>query len=120
DARLMAYLGTGMPFAMGFDAACAARAARAVCKRVVVVGRGACGAQAALFAGLLEPGVERVVGLDALKELDECFRADVPTAALQPRAALGVRLAALREELGARGVWHFRGEPQGELAKDLQ
>ena len=96
DARLMAYLGTGMPFAMGFDAACAARAALTICKNVSVRGRGRTGAQVALFAKCLEPRIAKAVELDGLRELDECFRADVPTSALQPRAALGVRLEALR------------------------
>ena len=61
DARLMTYLGTGMPFAMAIDAVCAARAAKSMAKDVVIVGRGASGAQVALFAGLLEPWIPRGV-----------------------------------------------------------
>jgi len=50
----------------------------------------------------MEPAIAAVREVDGLLELDEAFGADVPLAAVHPRAALGIRLTSLRKELGPR------------------
>ncbi|MSR62721.1 MAG: hypothetical protein EXS08_09800 [Planctomycetes bacterium] len=126
DSRLLAYLGTSAAFGMGWDAAQAARALRASCATVGVLGRGPAGAQAALFAGLFEPELALVAGLEGLREWPEAFDERVSPLALQPRADLCAPLAALRanaEELHPRRCrWTFAGEAApdaDELARVL-
>lgn len=102
DLRLLTYLGTSVPFAMAIDVVQAARAMRTGDLRIEVVGRGPVAAQAALFAAALEPAIASVREVDGLRELDAVFGAGVPISAVQPRGAHGVRLEAVRKELGAR------------------
>ncbi len=112
DPRLMSYLGTADPFAMGWDAARAAEALRRYTDKVAVVGSGAAGAQIALFAKLMEPGIGFVVGLNIIHEYADCFADDVPGYAIQPRAAYSAPLSHLRTLVPkASAVWTFRGEP---------
>ncbi|MCH7903564.1 MAG: prolyl oligopeptidase family serine peptidase [Armatimonadetes bacterium] len=120
DPRLMAYLGTADPFAMGWDAARAAEAALQFSPRVAVVGRGPCGAQIALFAGLMEPRIEFVAGLLSVRDYAECFEEEVPTYSIQPRAAYSAPLSHLRSLLGDKAVWSFRGEEEPDLLQVLE
>jgi len=109
DPRLMAYLGTSGAFAMGWDAARAAAALRRYTSRVAVGGLGRCGAQAALFAALMDREIEFVAGLRGLREYSDCFAEDVPLAAIQPRADLCAPLSHLRSLVIQPAVWTFTG-----------
>jgi hypothetical protein len=116
----MAYLGTSDAFAMGWDAARAARALRELSPAlglpeglpIGVAGRGACASQAAMYAALMEPEfVAFVAGFDGPREHADCLDAGVPTYAIQFRAADSAPLAHLRSLVRAPAAWHFRGDP---------
>jgi len=115
DARLMAYLGTADAFAMGWDAARAAEAMLESSDRVAVIGEGACGAQVAMFAALMEPRISFVAGLDGMREYEDAFDESVSTYAVQPRAADSAFLSHLRSLVAAPSLWHFRGDPEPDL-----
>lgn len=110
DARLMAYLGTADPFAMAWDAARAAVAAQRFANRVVLAGKGTAASQIVLFAALMEPTIDRVLGIEGLRGFADAFDAHVPTYSVMPRADLSASLATLRQKVGARGVWTFLGD----------
>jgi len=118
DPTLMSYLGTADPFAMGWDAACAARAMHSVSSHVAVVGRGTCGAQIAMFAALMEPdAVSLVVGLGGIRGYGECFLDEVPTYSIQPRASHSAPLSHLRSLVKQPAVWTFMGEQEPNLVE---
>ncbi len=120
DLRLMAYLGEGAPFGMGWDAARAADAVRVYSPKVAVVGTGPCAAQAALFATLMEPCISVAAGLDGPREFADLFAPDVPELAIQPRADLAPSLSHLRSLVGSKGFWGFRGERQPNWVEGLR
>lgn len=115
DQRLMTYLGTADAFAMGWDAAVAARHLARL-GAVVIVGRGATASQAAVFAGLFEPSA-RVVGLDGIKDWNDCSDPNVPSHAIMPRADLAAPLATMRSWVKGKSEWHLRVEPPRGLVK---
>lgn len=128
DDRLMAYLGTSAPFAMGWDACRAVRALRDLSPqlalpsdlRIGVVGNGASGAQAAMFASLFDPdAVAFVLGLEALRDYSQFFETSLPRQAIQFAAANGASLAHLRSLVRVPARWQFQGEPSPEIAKEL-
>lgn len=110
DARLMAYLGTADTFAMAWDTARAAVAAQRFANRVVLAGRGTAASQIVLYAALMEPTIDRVLGIEGLRGFADAFDARVPTYSVMPRANLSASLATLRQKVGARGVWTFLGD----------
>jgi hypothetical protein len=124
NPRFMAYLGTGQPLMMGWDAARAVNALTATPEagasaaelglpagiRIGVAGRGAAASQAAMFAALLSPRISFVGGFDGLRNFAECFEPNVPASAIQPRAGSGPALDRLRAEVSCAAVWGFRGE----------
>jgi dienelactone hydrolase len=119
DERLMAYLGAAAPFAMGWDGARAARALRELAPqlslppsiRIGVAGKGASGAQAAMFASLLDPGaISFVVGLDGIRDYSHCFDSTIPHHAIQFRAADGAPLPHLRSLVNQPARWQYQGE----------
>ncbi len=120
DLRLMAYLGTSPAFAMGFDAARAARALRELAPslsvpsdlRIGIAGRGPCAAQAAMFAALIDPtAIAFVAGFDGIRDYADCMRPGIPAAAIQFRAADSAPLPHLRSLVHQPAAWHFRGDP---------
>jgi cephalosporin-C deacetylase-like acetyl esterase len=123
DARLCVYLGQSAAFGMGHDAAQAGRALRERTPRLAVLGRGAAGSQAALFASLLEPSFELVVGLGGLGNFSDAFEERVSWLALLPRADLAPTLADLRRHAAAglaqpeRLHWTLAGEPEPDLVQ---
>lgn len=119
DDRLMTYLGTSPPFAMGWDAARAAGALRELSAelsipadlRVGVAGTGAFGSQAALFASLLDPkSLAFVAGFDGIRDWSQLLRANLPRQAIQFRAANGAPLSHLRSLVRRPARWHFADE----------
>ena len=121
EPNLMAFLGIGDPFAMAWDAAQAARAM--LCRFSVpvgVAGRGSCGAQIALFAALMEPRVAFTAGLSGIREHEDCFRDDVPTYAIQTRAAHAPRLSKLRSQVTGAAVWSFLDEDEPDLMEAVR
>lgn len=119
DPRLMAYLGTADPFAMGWDAARAAAAVDGLAPRVGVIGSGSAGAQIALFAALMEPSIDFIVGLDSLRDHADAFDPNVPTYCLQPRANYGAPLADLRAMVRCPARWQFAGEAAVDLVAEV-
>ncbi|MBI5707938.1 MAG: acetylxylan esterase [Armatimonadetes bacterium] len=112
DPRLMTYLGTADAFAMGWDAAVAAKHLVAQGQKVVVAGQGATGSQVALFANLLEPGVTGVVGLDGLEKWEDGFSGQAPTHAFMPRADQAARLATLWSWVRNKEAYPLREGPR--------
>lgn len=112
DPRLMAYLGTSGAFAMGWDAARASEALRRYTPVVAVAGLGKCSAQAALFAALIDREIAFVAGLRGLRDFSDCFAANVPLAAIQPRADLGAPLPHLRSLVEQPARWTFHDEEE--------
>jgi len=115
DPKLMSYLGTGDPFAMAWDAVRAAEALFRYTPRVGVIGRGSCGAQIALFAALMEPRIAFVTGLSGIRGYEDCLRADVPTFAIQTRAAHSAPLSHLRSLVKQPAVWSYMGADEPDL-----
>ncbi|MEO6709365.1 MAG: acetylxylan esterase, partial [Planctomycetota bacterium] len=116
DPHLMSYLGIADSFAMGWDAARAAEWMLQISPRVAVVGKGTCGSLVALYAGLIEPRVSLVVGIDALERWSEVFDDDVPTCAVQPRVMYGATIEHLRAQLGRPVEWRARKAPALDLS----
>lgn len=120
DLRLMAYLGTGVPFAMGWDVARAAEGVRRYAPKVAVLGRGPAGAQAALFAALLAPqSIGFVAGLNGPRDFADIFREEMPEYAIQPRAAYCAPLPHLRSLVRQKAVWTFIDGPTNEWTDAL-
>jgi dienelactone hydrolase len=111
DLRLSTYLGESVAFGVAHDAAAFAKALCDGGEPVAIAGRGPVCAQAALLAAHLELRLKGVLELDALPGIDAALRNDVPVAAIQPRAALGYSLVALRRSLPV---------PQAKDAAELQ
>jgi dienelactone hydrolase len=125
DERLMAYLGTSVPFAMGWDVSRAVLALRELGERVSlprgipigVAGSGACGSQAVMMAALLEPeAVAFVAGFGALGSYSECFDAGVPASAVAFRAADSAPLEHLRSLVHQPAAWRYRSEERPDPA----
>jgi cephalosporin-C deacetylase-like acetyl esterase len=115
DLRLMIYLGTSCAFAMATDACAAVDALRAITPKVAVVGSGSAGSQVAMFAGLMDPTISGVAGLQGMKSYVECL--NLPLAQynmdgfmLQPRANNGATLDHLRSLVKCKKVWSFTGD----------
>jgi dienelactone hydrolase len=119
DPKLLSYLGAAQSFLMGWDAARAAEAMLARAPKVAIVGKGACGSLAALYAGLFEKHASLVVGIDALEKWSDLFDDDVPIAALEPRVGYGASLARLRSLFARPIEWYPRKGPSLDLAKLL-
>ena len=115
DLRLMAYAGTSAPFAMGWDAAVAARDHIRGGLKVVVVGRGSTASQVAMFAALFEPRISAVIGLQGLKEWEDAFEEGVPSHCIMPRADLAGLLSHIRSLVKCPALWTFRGEKDPDL-----
>lgn len=113
DQRLMTYLGTADAFAMGWDVKRAVEVLRRWTQNVGVVGSGPTASQAVMFAALMDRRIASVVGLDGLRDYIQCYGGDVSEMAVQPRADLSATLQSLRDLLGKRGTWTFRGDPSG-------
>jgi hypothetical protein len=111
----MSYLGIADSFAMGWDAARAAEFMLDVSPKVAVVGKGTCGSLVALYAGLIEPRVSMVVGLDGLEKWSELFDDDVATCALQPRVMYGASLERLKSLLARPIEWRSRKSSPADL-----
>jgi dienelactone hydrolase len=60
-----------------------------------------------------------VTGLEALRSWDEILEKETTALAIQPMAAAGASLAALRESALVPGLWQFRGEPQPDWRAEL-
>lgn len=109
DQRLMTYLGTAIPFAQAWDITRAAEAMRKYSDHVEVIASGPTASLAALYAGLMDRNLSRVVGSDCLREYSDVFDGKIGDMAVQPRADLNGSLTHLRS-LVPHGEWHFRGE----------
>lgn len=116
DIRLTTYLGVADSFAMSADALAAVEALEQYTPKVSVVGKGWTGSQVAMFTGLLDRSVEKVVGLQSMISYTESL--NLPAGDywfsghyLQPRANLGAPLSHLRMLLGARAIWGMHDEP---------
>jgi dienelactone hydrolase len=119
DLRLMIYLGTAPAFAAGIDATAAGKLMRAFCPQVGVAGAGPLAAHAVLCAGLIDPRLDFLVGMDSLRDFGDMFEEGVPLLAIQPCADRAGSLDALRAALAPRAEWSFRGDPAGDLGATL-
>lgn len=128
DDRLMAYLGTAAPFAMGWDVTRAVHALRELSPvlslpadlKIGVAGKGASGAQAALFASLLDPdAVAFVLGIEGVRDYAEFFDTSLPRQAIQFGAANGAPLAHLRSLVRSPACWQSRGEPALDVPRTV-
>jgi len=119
DGRLMAYLGTAIPFAQGWDALCAAAVMKRRVPAVGVIGRGPCAAQAALYAALLDPEIFFVAGLESMESWTECFSEPWGAAAVQPRGYYAPSLARLRALVKAPSLWTFANAEDPDLVASL-
>ncbi len=114
DQRLAIYLGASVPLWMGFDAARAAEVLRSMgIAKVVVLGDGACGAQAALFAASIDPTLAGVAGLGGLERWTDAFEDGVSALAILPRADHAPSLERLRSLVTAPALWTFAGKADG-------
>ncbi len=129
DERLMAYLGTSPVFAMGWDTARAVHAARELSTALGIpaqlptgiAGRGACSAQAAMFAALIDPApVSFVAGLDGLRDYVDILKRPVDPLAIQFFAADAAPLGHLRSLVGCPTRWHFADDPAPDAASIIK
>jgi len=122
DGRLMAYLGTAVPFAQGWDVARAA----AILKRHVpvvgahvpvvgVIGRGPCAAQAALYAALIDPEISFVAGLSGIGGWADCFSGGAGAIVVQPRGFYAPSIECLKTSVKAHAVWTSGTEEDPDL-----
>jgi cephalosporin-C deacetylase-like acetyl esterase len=124
DLRLMVYLGTADAFAMASDALASADVLRESCSSVAMVGRGLFGSQVSVFAGLMDPALAFVVGLNGMGTYAECFDIEedqfwIENHTLQPRAMYGTTLSNLQDMLGERGAFTLQGESNPKLVELL-
>ncbi len=111
DQRLAIYLGASVPLWQSFDATRAAEVLRSMgIAKVAVLGRGPCGAQAALFAASIDPTLAAVAGLDGLESWSDAFDDKVNALAILPRADHAPSLAALRGDVKMPTLWSFLGK----------
>jgi hypothetical protein len=114
ELRYFCYLGAAPTFYMGFDVAQAARALQKMTGKVSVVGCGPAASMAAAYAALIEPKIDRVIGLEGFQTMEEAFLSD-ELLCVTPNADLSTTLEALRAEVGRRGTWGFKGQPRPDL-----
>jgi cephalosporin-C deacetylase-like acetyl esterase len=117
DIRLTTYLGVADAFAMAVDAVAGVEALRQYAPRISVVGKGWTGSQVAMFAGLLDRDVEKVVGLQSMVSYTEALNKPAgeywfTKHYLQPRANCGAPLSHLRMLLGERGLFGVHDEEE--------
>jgi len=104
ELRYSIYLGRSPAFVGGWQIVRAAEALRGVSNHVSVEAHGVLASQAALWAGLLDDGFDRIDGEGGLAKWEEVFDRDVTPYAVQPRAHLLGTLANLRG-LVKRSIW---------------
>ena len=119
DLRFMAYLGTGVPFAMGIDALRAAQGLLANYPKVGVLGRGPAGSQAALAAALLDPKIGFVGSFAGPRDWIDAFDPKFPDAAIQPRADLAPSLAEMRAWVARPSMFTFGTEAVPDVLPEL-
>jgi dienelactone hydrolase len=120
DIRLMTYLGTAPAFAMAVDTVAAVDAMKRYAPKVAVIGSGLGGSQVPLYAGLMDPSIAYVAGLQGIGSFaDELgFPTednDVDYFALTPRANYGATLQALRGMLKCPADWSLQGAKDADL-----
>jgi hypothetical protein len=100
---------------MATDTCAAVEALRSITPKVTVLGSGSAGAQVAMFAGLMDPSISGIAGLQGMKSYVECL--DLPLGQqnmdgfmLQPRANNGATLDHLRSLVKCKSVWSFVGD----------
>lgn len=116
DGRLMAYLGTAIPFAQAWDVVRAASILKRHASVVGVIGRGPCAAQAALHAALIDPEISFVAGLSGIESHKACFSGAAGAIAVQPRGSYAPSLERLRPLVTAPAVWTFGSDEDPDLA----
>lgn len=99
EMRYAVYAGTAISFTGGWQIARAAEAMRRYRPEIEVMGRGPVACQAAMYAGLMDRGFKRVVGIGGLHQWSDVFDSDVSDYAVQPRAHLCCSLDALRKKV---------------------
>lgn len=96
ELRYSIYLGRSPAFVGGWQIVRAAEALRGVSNHVSVEAHGVLASQAAMWAGLLDDGFDRIDGEGGLVKWEDVFDRDVTPYAVQPRAHLLGTLANLR------------------------
>lgn len=109
DLRHATYSGTSLAFTAGWQIVRAAEAFRRVSPRCAIVAQGTYSTLAALYAGSMDPTIERVLARDALRRWEDYALPGVNPLALQPRANLCGSLEHLRSRL-RNASWRFIGE----------
>ncbi|MFI5385525.1 MAG: alpha/beta hydrolase family protein [Fimbriimonadales bacterium] len=106
EMRYPVYAGRAVSFTAGWQLVRAAEAMRKYSSHIEIQGRGPISSQAAMWAGLLSPGFDKVTGLDCLGSWADVFRDGVTVMAVQPRAHLCGSLDNLRKQV-KNGTWVF-------------
>src|SRR4029079_5391654 len=85
ELRFPVYSGRSVAFTAGWQAVRAAEAMRKLSPHIEVFGRGAMSSQAAMWAGLLDSGIEKVIGREGLASWADMFKDGSNPIAVQPR-----------------------------------
>lgn len=96
ELRYPVYAGRSVAFTGGWQIIRAAEAMRKFASRIEIVGDGPLASQAAMWAGLLDPGLAKITATGCLREWTDVFKDGVTPYAIQPRANLCGSLEHLR------------------------
>jgi hypothetical protein len=72
-----------------------------------------------MFAALMEPRTSFVAGLSGIHGYEDCFRGEVPTYSIQPRAPYSAPLPHLRALVQQPAVWTFSEDEEPDLLELL-
>jgi len=106
ELRYPVYAGRSVAFSAGWQIVRAAEAMRKYSPHIGVYGTGPMSSQAVMWAGLLDPAFERIVGYDCMKSWLDAFGAGFPPMTVQPRAHLCGSLENLRMRV-KHGTWSY-------------
>lgn len=106
DLRFPVYAGRSVAFTGGWQIVRAAEAMRKYAKHIQVVGRGPLSSQAVMYAGLLDPTIDKIRGDECLETWADVFKNGVTEYAIQPRAHLCGTLENLRKKV-KNAQWFF-------------
>jgi len=107
EQRYPIYAGRSVAYTAGWQIAQAAAAMSRYSRSVSVEGYGPLSSESAMYAGILDPKLDKVSGWGCMHAWSDVFRPDVLSAAVQPRAHLCGSLEAVRA-LVPHGEWHLR------------
>ncbi|MBS1723530.1 MAG: prolyl oligopeptidase family serine peptidase [Armatimonadetes bacterium] len=106
EIRYPVYAGRSLAFIGGWQVVRAAEAMRKYTDDIEIVGKGPLASLTVMYAGLLDPTIGKVTGLDGIKDWADTFSPEIPDSAIQPRANLCGSLSGLRKQVH-KGTWTF-------------